>query len=137
MGEVTLNPYIFFQGNSREAMEFYKGIFGGELTVQTYDESPGDFPGKEQMKGKIMHADLSGGDARLMGSDTQEASAVAKKVSLSLSGSDEPKLRKIFDSLGTSGKISQPLQKAPWGDTFGALVDKFGVEWMMNINAKK
>lgn len=86
MSNINLDPYIFFSGNCREAMEFYKSIFGGELTVQTVDEGP-DFPGKEEMKGQIMHALLEG-DVRLMGSDSTKASPAAKKIELSLSGDE-------------------------------------------------
>lgn len=135
MDNVTLNPYIFFQGNCKEAMEFYKSVFGGELTIQTVDEAP-DFPGKEQMLGQIMHSMLEG-DIKLMGSDSQKASPAAKKIELSLSGEDETKLRGYWQNLSEGGLITMPLEKAPWGDTFGMVKDKYGVDWMVNITAKK
>ena len=135
MEEVTLDPYIFFTGNCREAMELYKGIFGGKLEVQTYDEVPGNT--MEDMSGKIMHSSLRGGAITLLGSDTKKASARAAKISLCLGGSDQAKLSKIFDGLSEGGEVFQPLKKEFWGDTFGSLTDKFGVEWMVNIAAKK
>ena len=135
MEKIILNPYLFFRGDCREAMEFYKDIFGGELTIQTYDEVPGDTP--PDMKGKIMHATLEGGDAKLMASDTTEASAKAAKVSLSLGGSDEEKLTRIFDKLSKDVTVEHPLKKEFWGDTFGSLVDKYGVDWMVNITTPK
>jgi PhnB protein len=135
MNSVRLDPYLFFRGNAREAMEFYKNVFGGELTVQTVDEAP-DFPGKEQMKGLIMHAVLDG-DVRLMASDGPNASPETKKVELSLSGDDETRLRKYWDDLSQGGEVRMPLEKAPWGDTFGGLTDKYGVDWMVNIAAAK
>ncbi|HVX58621.1 MAG TPA: VOC family protein [Candidatus Saccharimonadales bacterium] len=135
MNEVALNPYIFFKGDCREAMEFYKSVFGGDVNYTTYGDTP--IPGMDANSEWIMHAELSGGEVKLFGSDTQNASPKAKKVSLALGGSNEAKLRKIFDDLSADGKIFQPLERAPWGDLFGSFTDKFGVEWMMNIAAKK
>ncbi|MDB5161180.1 MAG: hypothetical protein JWO96_560 [Candidatus Saccharibacteria bacterium] len=135
--KITLEPYIFFRGQCREAMEFYKGVFGGELEMQTVDETPTDFPGKEAMKGQIMHASLKGGDINLMASDSQNASPKTAKVELSLGGYDEPKMRKMFDDLAEGGEVKTPLKKEFWGDIFGNLTDKYGVDWMMNIGTKK
>ena len=135
MDNIIFNPYIFFTGNCREAMEFYKDIFGGELTVQTYDEVSG--PTQEGMEGKIMHASLSGGEINLMGSDTEKASAKAAKVSLSLGGTDEEKLRKIFERLSEGVEVEHPLKKEFWGDIFGSITDKLGIEWMVSITANK
>lgn len=135
MQDITLNPYIFFQGNCREAMEFYKDIFGGELYFQTYEESGQD--NAPEIKDKVMHASLTGGSVTLMGSDTEQASAKAAKISLSLGGQDKAKLTDIFNRLGEGGDVQYPLKKEFWGDTFGGLVDKFGVEWMVNIAAKQ
>lgn len=138
MNDVMLDPYIFFNGNCREAMEFYKDVFGGELTVQTYGEVPGGVPGADKNnKDWLMHARLEGGAVKLMGSDTEKASAEAKKITLSLGGTDEAKLRAIFDKLSAGGKVTSPLKKEFWGDIYGGLTDKFGVEWMVNIAAQK
>ncbi len=136
MANLSLDAYLFFDGNCREAMEFYKRVFGGTLDMQTYGEVPGDTPGKEKMKDKIIHAALRGGDITLMGSDSDKHLGIGK-IELSISGEDEAKLRKIFEGLSADGKVRSPLEKAFWGDTFGALTDKFGTEWMVNINAKK
>lgn len=130
---VKLAPYLFFKGQSREAMEFYKQVFGGELTMQAYSEVPGDMPGKEEHPDWLMHARLEG-DFTLMASDTNEASPKMAKVSLSLTGEDEDKLRKVFESLSEGGKVLSALKKEFWGDTFGSLIDKYGVEWMVNIS---
>lgn len=135
MTDITLDAYIFFKGNCREAMEFYKSIFGGELTVQTYDDVPGPTP--ESMEGQLMHAMLEGGEVKLMGSDTAKASSRASKISLSLGGDDEEKLTKIFDQLSKDVDVQYPLKKEFWGDTFGSLTDKYGVDWMVNIRESK
>lgn len=134
---MQLDVYLFFTGKKcREAMEFYKGIFGGELNMQTYSEMPGEIPTEMQgHEDKIMHALLSGGDIRLMASDsTRDTEFEQSFISLSLSGTDEDKLRNAFAKLSEDGKVTMPLEKAPWGDTFGSLTDKYGVEWMVNIN---
>lgn len=137
MDKVTLNPYLFFNGNCKEAMEFYKSIFGGELTMQTFGEIPGDMPGKIEHPDWIMHARLEGGEVKLMGNDSSKASPKTAKVELSLSGMDEAKLRKMFDSLSGGGKVTMPLDRQFWGDTFGMLTDKYGIDWMVNITDKK
>lgn len=135
MSDVRLEPYLFFKGNCREAMEFYKQIFGGELTTQTYadvgaasEATPADF---------IMHAKLEGGAVDLMASDTAQASAKAAKVSLSLGGTEEKALRGIFDALSEGVEVQSPLKKEFWGDTFGSLTDQYGIEWMVNIEGSK
>ena len=136
MVKVKLDPYLFFSGNCRKAMEFYKSIFGGKLSIQTVEEFPGDFPGKEKMKGMIMHAMLDG-DVRLMASDSPKASPKAAKVELSLSGEDQAKLRSYWEALSKKGSITMPLEKAEWGDIFGMVKDKFGIDWMVNISVRK
>lgn len=138
MAQINLEPYIFFKGNCREAMEFYKGVFGGELTMSTLGESPKEM--LEQMKidesryGEIMHASLKG-PVNLMASDSQMASDHSAKVELSLGGTDEAQMKAIWDKLADGGKVKMPLSKQFWGDTFGMLTDKFGVDWNMNIGS--
>lgn len=133
---VTVNPYIFFKGNAREAMEFYQNVFGGELTAQTYKEA--NIPPTEGLDhDSLMHTALDGGHATLMASDTSQASPIAAKISISLNGSDEDTLRTIFDKLSQDVEVKYPLKKEFWGDTFGAVTDKYGVEWMVNISGDK
>ena len=137
MSNVKLNPYIFFQGDCRDAMEFYKRIFGGELTIQTLGEAPKEAQSEavNPDPNQVMHASLSGGLVDLMGSDSGKASKKAAKIELSLSGTDEAKLRQVYDSLVQGGKATMPLSKQFWGDTFGMVTDKYGVDWMVNISA--
>jgi PhnB protein len=138
MDKVTLEPYLFFKGNCREAMEFYKSVFGGELEVQTMGDVP---PGTPKMEGTtddmIMHASLKGGDVNLMASDSQMASDKTAKVELSLGGTDQAKMHKIFDALAAGGEVKMALEKQFWGDIFGNLTDKYGIDWMMNIGVPK
>ena len=133
MGKVSLEPYLFFKGNCREAMEFYESVFGGELEISEADpEQMGDMPNKDWFKGKIMHCSLKG-PVNLMASDTPGASDKTAKIELSLGGTDEKAMREMFDKLAEGGKVKMPLEKQFWGDIYGQLIDKYNVDWMMNI----
>lgn len=128
---ISVNPYIFFKGNAGEAMEFYQSIFGGKLDKVPYGQMGYDAP--KGLEGKLMHAYLDG-EVTLMASDTVEASDVAKKVSISISGDDEVKLTEWFNRLSEDVEVIYPLKKEGWGDIFGSVIDKHGVEWMINIS---
>lgn len=128
-----LNPYISFNGNARQAMEFYKDVFGGELNMNTFAEfgSP-DGPDAD----KIMHAQLeSPSGFTLMASDTPEGMSYnpGDTISVSLSGDDAAELRGYWEKLAAAGKVTMPLEKQMWGDEFGMVVDQFGIQWMVNI----
>jgi PhnB protein len=130
---VRLNPYLNFKDQTREAMEFYKGIFGGDLYMQTFEEfQASDDPAEA---GKIMHAQLRAGDLVFMAADTPNHMEYqpGTNFNMSLSGEDEDTLRGYFDKLSEGGTVVMPLEKAPWGDTFGMVVDRFGVRWLINI----
>jgi len=131
MSTAALEPYIYFSGNCREAMEFYRDALGGELEFQSYGDSPGG--AEAENPDWLMHASLSGGLAGLMGSDVASASDRAAKVELSLSGTDEDALRKAFDALASGGTVKMALARQFWGATFGSLTDRFGVDWMVNV----
>ncbi len=133
-----LNPYISFRDNARGAMEFYKTVFGGKLTMNTFKEfHASQNPAEEN---KIMHAMLEADNGILfMAADTPNSMEFnpASNISMSLSGDNESELRGYWDKLVKEGTIIMPLEKAPWGDTFGMLTDKFGVRWMVNITGQK
>jgi PhnB protein len=135
MGTV-LNPYLNFRGDAREAIEFYRQVFGGNLTMQTFaDLHASQDPSEDD---QIMHADLEGPDGiRLMASDTPARMELqaGNNVSMSLSGEDEGTLRGYFEKLSEGGSVDMPLEKAEWGDTFGMCTDRFGVRWLVNISA--
>jgi PhnB protein len=134
MAKIKLNPYIFFKGNCHEAMEFYKNALGGTVEYQTYEDVG---QAAEGLEGKIMHSKLENDDLVIFGSDTTKASDTSAKVSLSLMGTDEARLRKVFADLSKGGDINSELKTEFWGDTFGSFTDKYGVEWMMNIAANQ
>lgn len=134
MADIQCTPYLFFKGNCREAMEFYQSIFGGELTIQTYDEVK--MASEETPADYVMHAMLDGGKVKLMASDTAKASETAKKVSISLGGTDVDALTEIFEKLSQDVNVEYPLKKEFWGDIFGAVIDKYGIDWMVNISSQ-
>jgi PhnB protein len=134
MAKIIVEPYLFFSGNTREAMEFYKGVFGGELTINTIGDLPEGTPTMPGSKPEdVVHASLRSGAIDLMATDSRTASPKAAKIELSLGGTDEQQMRKIFDALAEGGKVRMPLAKQFWGDIFGSLSDKYGIDWMMNI----
>jgi PhnB protein len=128
-----LTPYLNFSEGTREAMEYYRSVFGGELTVSTFGETPGmGLP--ESENDKVMHSMLeAGSDMTLMAADVPPGMEAGPNGTLTLSGDDEDKLRGWWDALSGDGTVGVPLEKAPWGDSFGMCTDKFGVAWMVNI----
>jgi PhnB protein len=133
---ITLNPYLNFRGNAREAMEFYQGVFGGTLNLATFaDYHAASDPSENDL---IMHADLDApGGIRFMGADTpiKMKFTPGTNFSMSLSGEDEAELRGFYEKLADGGAVTMPLEKAPWGDTFGMCTDRFGISWLVNITA--
>ncbi|WP_394621217.1 VOC family protein [Lentzea sp. JNUCC 0626] len=127
-----LNPYISFDGQARQAMEFYHSIFGGELKMNTFGEfGMQDTPQADQ----IMHAQLETElGYTIMASDTPPGMDYqpGARVTMSLSG-DEEVLRTYFTKLAEGGKVGTPLEKQMWGDEYGDLVDQYGVNWMVNL----
>jgi PhnB protein len=132
-----LNPYLGFKDNARQAMEFYKSVFGGDLNISTFGQ--GGMPHDPAEANKVMHAQLNAPNGFvLMGSDTPASMGAPRgNGAISLSGDDERELRGYWDKLSSGGNVMMPLEKAPWGDSFGMLADKFGVSWMVNIAGKK
>jgi PhnB protein len=131
---VRLNPYLSFKDNAKEAMTFYQSVFGGELTSSTFaDFQASEDPAEQD---KWMHSMLEApGGMTLMGADTPNSMDYqpASGFSVSLSGDDETTLRGYWEQLSDGGTVVMPLEKAPWGDTFGMCVDRFGISWLVNI----
>jgi len=131
-----LNPYISFPGTARQAMEFYKGVFGGELNVSTFGEFGGAGGPDGPDPDGIMHAQLETSSGyTLMASDTPPGMDVTAgtNISVSLSGDDADELRGYFEKLSDGGSVTMPLEKQMWGDEFGMVTDQFGITWMVNI----
>ena len=134
----NLNPYLSFKDNTREAMEFYKTVFGGKLLMNTFKElHASQDPSEDNL---IMHSVLEADNGiTFMASDTPNRMEyrTGTNFSMSLSGDNEAELTAYYEKLAVGGNETMPLQKAVWGDTFGMLVDKFGVAWLVNITGQK
>jgi PhnB protein len=132
-----LNPYLSFDGNAREAMEFYEFVFGGDLELNTYGEFG---PADASQADKIIHSQLETGKGYvLMGSDLSPDTAYdpGNTISVSLTGDDAEDLRGYWEKLADGGTVAVPLEKQMWGDEFGMCTDKFGITWMINISVKQ
>ena len=130
---LSLVPYLNFPGNTREAMTYYQSIFGGKLDISTF----ADF-GAEGPPDGTMHSYLSQNGFELMASDAMPGSEETwggTRVYLSFMGDDEDKLKGWFEALAADGSIGMPLERQVWGDTYGLVKDKYGLEWMFNISA--
>ncbi len=136
MNTAQLSPYINFNGNCEEAMNFYHDVLGGDLKISRFSdfEMP-DMPVPEQYKSKVMHASLENGTLSFMASDGKPGSQVmfGDNVNISIAGIDEAQLSGFFNGLSAGGTVTMPLAKQVWGDMFGMFTDKFGIHWMVNI----
>lgn len=129
-----LNPYLnVLDGRAREAVEFYQSVLGGELTLSTFGEMGTEGPLGEQ----VMHAQLEtpAGFTLMVADAPPEMVQVTlgDNISVSLSGDDAEELRGWFNALAEGGRVNMPLEKQVWGDEFGAVTDRFGINWMVNI----
>lgn len=132
---VQLTPYLAFRTQAREALDFYASVFGGVPTYSSYSEfgMGGDGEGD-----KVMHGQLETPHGLLlMAADRPDSFPLETEnaISLSLFGGseDEDRLTGWFAALAEGGAVHEPLAKAPWGDSFGQLDDRFGIHWMVNI----
>lgn len=132
--QTRLNPYLSFRDNAREAMEFYRAVFGGELTLNTFKEfGASQDSGEDEL---IMHSMLEAENGiTFMAADipSRMEHRPGNTMSMSLSGDDDAELSTYFEKLSDGGTVDEPLVAAPWGDKFGMLTDRFGVAWMVNI----
>lgn len=139
---IHLNPYINWRGQAREAMGFYQSVLGGELSVMTFADMDGAAREAAERDGEldwVMHAALSVSDTvLLMGADHPvHVPGEPSKQTVSISGDDETTLRAWWDGLSEGATVHQPLERAPWGDSFGMLEDRYGVEWLVNIAGER
>jgi PhnB protein len=135
-----LNPYLNFNGNTEEAFNFYKSVFGGEFAMlQRFRDTPEATKLPEQDQNKIMHVALPIGNGNvLMATDALESMgqklSVGNNFYISVSTDSVAETDKLFNGLSAGGKIELPLQKTFWGAYFGMFRDKFGIQWMLNYD---
>jgi PhnB protein len=132
---MQIQPYLFFTGECEEALNFYRSVFGGEIVnINRYAGSPMEQQAPPEWGEKIMHATFTAGDITLMGADSAQAQPGANnaRALLSVGSADHDEGRRVFDGLAAGGAVTMPYTKQFWGASFGMLVDRFGIEWMVN-----
>ncbi len=136
----TLNPYLNFNGNTEEAFNFYKSVFGGEFAmVQRFKDTPAASNTPIKDLNKIMHIALPIGKGNiLMATDALESMGQklmpGNNFHLSFSADSEAETEKLFKGLSSGGNVMVPLSKQFWGAYFGMCTDKFGVQWMVSYD---
>ncbi|MES2765806.1 MAG: VOC family protein [Bacteroidota bacterium] len=137
-----LNPYVNFPGNTEEAFNFYKSVFGGEFVgLMRFKDTPEASRVSAHELDKVMHVALRIGENTLMGTDALESMGHKLKagdnMALSIDAESKEEAERFFQELSEGGKVSVPLSPQFWGDLFGMLTDKFGIQWMVSFNEPK
>lgn len=131
---VELNPYLFFPGNAERAVTFYQQVFGGEVSITHRGDVDPTAPAEQ--RNQVINALLTGGDITLRASDREDTTTDEQtRVELTLIGTDEARLRALFDGLAQGGIVRANLEKQFWGDIFGAVTDEYGISWQVNIGS--
>lgn len=134
---MSVNPYLFYSaGRCRQAFQRYQEIFGGELSLTTGADMPGEEGVTPEMAELIMHASLLVGDTYLFGSDdpTGDGGAV-KGACVSYSATDDADARRVFEALSDGGEVTMPMSAVSWSTAFGMCTDRFGMPWMVSADA--
>ena len=134
---MSLSTYLFFDGNCREAFEFYRSVFGGEFSeLQTFGEGPPDMNVPEAEQDRIMHVSLPIGSGVLMGSDSTSAfgppPVQGTNFAISIAGDSREHCDEVLAGLSEGGTVKMPMQETFWGAYFGCWTDRFGIDWMIN-----
>ena len=134
---MTLSIYLNFNGDCREAFEFYRSVFGGEFeNIQTFGDGPDDIIVPAEERDRVMHVSLPVGDSVLMGSDTPswspEPTQVGNNFSISYSPATREEADEIFAKISEGGTVTMPLEDMFWGAYFGTCTDRFGIGWQLN-----
>lgn len=135
-----IGAYLNFDGNCRQAMEFYKNCLGAELYIMAFSEVPGELPKEaKEVKDRIMHASLTKGSIRLMASDIMPGMAFqpGNNFSIHVQCDSLQETESLFAAFSENGKIIMPLQETFWAARYGMLADQFGIHWMFNLEHPK
>lgn len=140
----TINPYLNFQGNTEDAFNFYRSVFGGEFMggIQRFKDVPGMEDMSEEDGEKVMHVGLPIGKGNyLMGTDTLasmgQSLTMGNNFYICISTDSKEEADQLFDGLSIGGKVEMPMQEAFWGAYFGMFADQFGVQWMISLEKNK
>lgn len=133
---MLLNTYLTFDGDCREAFDFYLSVFGGSLTaLQTFGDGLADMGVPDDKKDQILHISLPIGASTLMGSDNPLGDPVGQgsNFSIVVVPDSRGECDRLFEDLGAHGEVTMPLQETFWGAYYGQLKDRFGINWMFNV----
>lgn len=134
-----INAYLGFENNGQEAMTFYQGCFGGELTISKVGESPMAAEMPPETHGLIMHAQLTSGDLAIMATEmggcSPEPLVKGNNISLAVACESQEEIEKYFAYLSEGGSVMCPLGPSFWGTAFGAVTDKYGIAWLLNYES--
>ena len=134
---MSLSTYLFFDGNCREAFEFYRSVFGGEFSaLMTFGDGPSEMNVPEEERERIMHVSLPIGSGVLMGSDSTSAFGPAPvagdNFAISIEGESREHCDEVLAKLSEGGTVKMPMDETFWGAYFGCWIDRFGINWMIN-----
>ena len=132
-------PHVSFKGDCEEAFRFYEQALGGKIQyISYYKDTPMGAQVPAEFGGKVIHATMTLGDQRLMGSDAHgEHYKPIQGVSLTLETTDPAESERLFNALSEGGQVRMPFQKTYWTPGFGMVVDKFGIPWMVNTASQQ
>lgn len=136
-----MNVYLFFDGNCKEAFDFYAAALDGEIVMSTtFADAPADMVVPDEAKDLIMHVTLAAQGSILMGSDNLEGFGPPRQhgsnFAISVSPPDQESANRIFAKLTEGGTVDMPMQDTFWGAYFGSGRDRYGVEWMVNVDTE-
>lgn len=140
----SINPYLNFPGNTEEAFNFYKKVFGGDFAggIFRFKDTPDSDKLNEADRQKVMHVALPLGSTNmLMATDALESMGFkvtfGNNIYIAIHSDSREEADKLFNGLSEGGKVEMPMADQFWGDYFGSLADKFGVRWMVIYSAPK
>ena len=136
---MSLNIYLNFDGNCREVFEFYRSVFGGDFSmVSTYADAPAEMAVPEAEKGRVMHMSLPVGSSELMGSDSCSAfgppPTQGDNFTIAIEARSREHCDEVFAKLSEGGTVKMPMGETFWGAYFGLWTDRFGINWMVNLD---
>ncbi len=139
---MSLNTYLTFDDNCREAFEFYRSVFGGDFSeIQTFAQAPAEMGVPDAERDRVMHVSLPIGSSVLMGSDSCSAfgppPVVGNNFSISIVGRSKEHCDEMFEKLSDGGIVKMPMNETFWGAYFGMWTDRFGINWMINYDLPK
>jgi PhnB protein len=130
---MQITPYLMFNGNCREAMEFYASVLGGKIdAMMTYAGSPAEAHVPAESRNHILHAHLAAGEQHILASDAAGQYAKPQGISVTISLKDAAEAERIFRALAENGQVTMPFQSTFWAERFGMCTDRFGIPWMIN-----